>query len=108
LNIGRASNHAKVSVEFVEEPINQADQKCQNTPNVIRKWTLENPDFWKGWAGSSNGTSMPQGHLPELLAQLKTAGSDKVFKEQVSPVSPEREQCKAERRLKAPSALLEP
>ena len=33
----------KVSVEFVEEPINQAKKICQNTPNVVRKWTLENP-----------------------------------------------------------------
>jgi hypothetical protein len=47
VNLGRESGHEKVSVEFVEEPINQADKNCQNTPNVVRKWTLEKPAFWK-------------------------------------------------------------
>jgi hypothetical protein len=47
LNMARESSQEKVSTEFVEEPINSADQNCQNTPNVVRKWALEKPAYWK-------------------------------------------------------------
>jgi hypothetical protein len=32
VNLERESRHGEVSVEFVEEPINQADKICQNSP----------------------------------------------------------------------------
>lgn len=47
VNLGRESSQEKVSTEFVEEPINQADKLCQNTPNLVRKWTLDKPAYWK-------------------------------------------------------------
>jgi hypothetical protein len=47
VNLGRESSHQKVSAEFVGEPINQAEKICQNTPNVVRKWTIEESDYWK-------------------------------------------------------------
>jgi len=47
VNLECESSHEKVPVEFAEEPINQAQKICRNTPNVVRKWTLEKPAVWK-------------------------------------------------------------
>jgi hypothetical protein len=55
LNIGRGTGYVgpregsgdPVSVELIEEPINQSSPKCAYTPNVAHKWFLEDPPFWK-------------------------------------------------------------
>jgi hypothetical protein len=45
LNIERTS--AQPSAEWIEEPINPELPLCKNTPTAVRKWTVENPAFWK-------------------------------------------------------------
>jgi hypothetical protein len=55
LNVGRGTGYMgqhegsgdPVSVELVEEPINQSLPICANTPNTVHKWMLENPPVWK-------------------------------------------------------------
>ena len=35
------------SVVWVQEPINQTKANCKNSDTAIRKWTIEDPPFWK-------------------------------------------------------------
>jgi hypothetical protein len=46
LNI-QGTSMTTVTTEWIEEPVNPTLPICKNTPNVIRKWSVEAPPFWK-------------------------------------------------------------